>query len=698
MVGYVLLIVTAGLGRVWWSTEAWLLLAGLATAAVLAAAPVRFPTRDRPAWLSLALAAVMFTVADAVFSVGAARPVRVVDVLYAPAAALVLFALYRMDRQLTRAAGYLDAAVLAAGLAVLIVAVFTMRTPQADADNLILLYPLAGVVILALTIRLICRVRTQASWLMLAAAVWLLASSFVPALFGYPMSATLLQILHIGMLGCWGLAAQLPPPEKLGAVEAVDRRPPIWLFAVVVLLAPAALLIGSGVDPDTREVVLAVACAGAGLYVVARLGSLARAGTTDPVTGLMFMPVLLIDARAQLAAGKEPTLYLMDLEQFHVVNESGGRPTGDRVLRQIGQELSQAAGDAQVARGSLYRFAVLAELPSADGDAARLADRMSAAVTRPVTVDGQRLDLTCSVGYATAASADVDDLIVNSEAALQAAKSAGPGTRIAYHQGLREADLERAALIADLRVAIGAGQLLLEYQPIVALDDGLIEGFEALVRWQHPRLGRLGPDCFVDLAESAGLIGDLGAWVLHQGIAGTAALNAAARRPIFVDINVSAAQFGPRLAKDLCQGLADHAVNASLIVLELTETMLIPDRHWLAGELTALKELGVRVAIDDFGTGHSSLARLKQLPIDLIKIDRMFVDGLTPGGPAQMISGILQIAASLNVDAVAEGIEQTSERDLLAKLGCRLGQGYLYSKPVALAQAKDLIQAGPIIE
>jgi EAL domain-containing protein (putative c-di-GMP-specific phosphodiesterase class I) len=185
--------------------------------------------------------------------------------------------------------------------------------------------------------------------------------------------------------------------------------------------------------------------------------------------------------------------------------------------------------------------------------------------------------------------------------------------------------------------------------------------------------------------------------VLREGVAGAAALNAAAGRPVFVDINVSAGQFGPLLARDLRQALADNVIAPPLVVLELTETMLVPDRHWLAGELAELKATGVRVAIDDFGTGHSSLARLKDLPIDLIKIDRMFVDGLTPGGPAQMIKGILQIAASLDVDVVAEGIERASERDLLCKLGCRLGQGYLYSRPVGLAQAQVLLQTGPLI-
>ena len=257
--------------------------------------------------------------------------------------------------------------------------------------------------------------------------------------------------------------------------------------------------------------------------------------------------------------------------------------------------------------------------------------------------------------------------------------------------------MQRAMLIADLREAIGGGQLLLEYQPIVVLADGLIAGFEALVRWQHPRLGRLGPDRFVHLAESEGLIGDLGAWVLSKGVAGAVTLNTAAGRPVFVDINVSPAQFGPRLTQELRQALTGSAIDPAMFVLEVTETILVPDRQWLAGELGGLKATGARVAVDDFGTGHSSLARLRDLPIDIIKIDKMVVSGLTPGAPAELIAGILQIAASLDMDVVAEGIEQTSERDLLAELGCRLRQGYLYSRPIGLAQAQDMILAGPLI-
>jgi predicted signal transduction protein with EAL and GGDEF domain len=433
-----------------------------------------------------------------------------------------------------------------------------------------------------------------------------------------------------------------------------------------------------------------------GLFVVARLWAAARATPTDPVTGLTVLPVLLADARAQLAAGKAPTLFLIELDQFHVVREAVGQRGAEDVLRRVGQRVFRGAGDARVARGPLGRFAVLADLPVAEGAGDRLAAGLTATVASPMIVDGRRVHLACSLGYATAATGDVDDLIVNTEAALHAARNAGPGARIAYDRGLREAGLERAMLIADLREAIGGGQLLLEYQPIVALADGLIVGLEALVRWQHPRLGRLGPDRFVHLAESEGLIADLGAWVLRQAVAGATTLNTAADRPVFVDINVSPAQFGPRLTQDLRQALTDHAVDPAMIVLEVTETILVPDRHWLARELRGLKATGARVAVDDFGTGYSSLARLRALPIDIIKIDKMFVTGLMPGAPAQMIAGILQIAASLDADVVAEGIERASERDLLAELGCRLGQGYFYSPSIGLAQAQAMILAGPI--
>lgn len=695
LAGYLALVLAAGLGRLLWPTGAWLLLVGLATAVAVAAGPVRFPPRDLRAHLLLAASSVVFTVDDLI-SAPQAPPVRLVDVLYAPAYALLIVALYRLNRQLSGSSSYLDAAVMATGLVVLLIAVLAGPASRTDPDKLTLLYPLAGLVILTMSVRLLRPLRTGQSWLMVAAAIWLLASGILPA-FVDPADGFVLETLRVGMLACWGLAALFPPPGQLATVAAFDRGPPVWLFALVVLLVPVALLIHAVVNPDTREAVLALACAAAGVFVVTRLGEAARERTTDPVTGMIVIPVLLINARKQLAAGKAPTLFLVDLQKFHLVTESVGRLGGDQVLRQAGQRLSQAAGDAEVARDRLERFAVLADLPAADGATDQLAGELTAAVARPVTVDGQRVHLTCILGYATAGSADVDELLINAEAALHAANIAGPGARIAYDQGLREADLERARLTAGLPEAIDTGQLLLEYQPIVVLADGVIAGFEALVRWQHPELGRLGPNRFVHLAESAGLIGDLGAWVLSQGVAGAAALNTAADRPVFVDINVSAGQFGPRLARDLRSALTDSGVDPPLIVLELTETMLISNRQHLADELAQLKTTGVRVAIDDFGTGHSSLARLKQLPIDVIKIDRMFVDGLTPGGPAQMITGILQIATSLHVDVVAEGIEQTTERDVLATLGCRLGQGYLYSRPVGLDQAQALLQAGPII-
>ena len=255
---YVLLIVVAGLGRLWWATEAWLLLVGLATAAALVAvATRRIPFKDPLTCLLLAASALVFTAADAIFSAQKLPPVHPVDVVFVPAYALAVVALYRLNRLADREAGYLDTAVLAAGLTVLLVAALDKGAPSAGADSLVLLYPLAGLVVLTLSVRLMMCYRTPASWLMLAAAVWLLAGGFVPALFGYPVSALLLETLHMGTMACWGLAALWRPmPALPGAVDAVDRRPPVWLFALVVLLPPVALLIRAGMRLTRQRVIL----------------------------------------------------------------------------------------------------------------------------------------------------------------------------------------------------------------------------------------------------------------------------------------------------------------------------------------------------------------------------------------------------------------------------------------------------------
>jgi GGDEF domain-containing protein len=590
MVGYVVVAVAAGLMRSWWPIGALLLL-GLVTAVVLAAAPRLYPAKDAAAWLAMAASAVVFTAADVINTPWAAPPARPASFLYVPAYLLNALALVRLTRHTGRSGGFWDVSVLATGLVVLLIPVLAVQVTQADTTILAWLYPLADLVLLALAVRLARASPSPSSWLLIAAAVWLLASGFLVVGVGYASGAWLLPTLHAGFLACLGLAA-LWPAQLAPAAYKPYRDPPVWLFALVVLLVPAALLIQAVIDGDAPEDVLAVACAAAGWFVVARLVSVARATARDPVTGLVMRTVLWAKAREMLAAGRTPTLFLVEMHQFHAVCETVGHRESIEVLRRITQRLVRTAGDALVARSSSGGFSALADLPATGGGADQLAAGLMAAVASPLTVEGKRLQIPCSLGYATAdASGDFDDLLVNTEIALHAATDARANTLIAYDPRLRTAELESANLTAELREAIDAGQLLLEYQPIVVLADGVIAGFEALVRWQHPRLGRLGPDRFVPLAESSGLIGVLGAWV-----------------------------------------------------------------------------------------------------------DKMFVTALRPGGPAQMVSGILQIADSLGLDVVAEGIERTSERDLLAKLGCRLGQGYLYSRPVELAQARAMVLAGSIIK
>ena len=697
MAGYLVVVVAAGLVSSWSPTGAVLSL-GLATAVVLASVPRLYPAEDAAAWFAMATSAMVFTMADVIDVPWTAPTLRPFDLLYIPAYILNALALRRLTRHTGSSGDFWDVSVLAGGLVVLLVPVLAAQVDRVGTATLAWLYPLAALVLLALSVRLARVSPSPSSWLLTAAAGWLLASGFLMTGIGRTTDAWLIQTLHAGFLACWGLAA-LWPAQRATATYEPCPDPPVWLFTLAVLLVPAALLTRAVIDREPSEGVLAIACAVAGWFVVARLVSVTRATARDPATGLVMRTVLWAKAREMLAAGKTPTLFLMEMHQFHTVCETVGHRESDEVLRRITERLVGTAGDALVARSSSGGFSALADLPVADGAADQLAAGLIGAVATPLPIGGRRLQIPCSLGYATAdASGDFNDLLVNTEIALHAATEARASTSIAYQPRLRAAELESAVLTADLREAIDAGQLLLEYQPIVVLADGVIEGFEALARWQHPRLGRLGPDRFVPLAESSGLIGDLGAWVLRQAIAGAAALNTATARPVFVHVNVSAEQFGPYLAPDLRRALARCGVDPALVVLEVTETVLVPDRQWLAGELRDLKATGVRVALDDFGTGYSSLARLKDLPIDGIKIDKMFVTALGPGRPARMVSGILQIADSLKLDVVAEGIERTSQRDLLAKLGCRLGQGYFYSQPVGLAQAEAMILAGPIIK
>jgi predicted signal transduction protein with EAL and GGDEF domain len=345
-------------------------------------------------------------------------------------------------------------------------------------------------------------------------------------------------------------------------------------------------------------------------------------------------------------------------------------------------------------------FAVL--LPSVPDERAALAvaERMADALGTDVEVEGRRLAVRASVGVALDDGAgSVDDLLRNADIAMYGAKEQGGGAVWVFEPGLHERAMDRLELSADLPHAIMRGELELDYQPIVTLADGGIAGVEALVRWAHPTRGRLSPLHFISLAEETGAIGALGLWVLLQACGDVRALQeATGRGDLYVSVNVSTKQLHDRTFPDaVADVLAQTGLPARALVLELTESLLVHDRDAIITQLRRLKDLGLRLAVDDFGTGYSVLSYLQEFPVDVLKIDKSFVDDIhRQPDKAKLVEGIVGLSESLRLEVVAEGIELDEQAERLRAIRSPLGQGYLFSRPVPVAdiEAQLLSAAG----
>jgi len=277
-------------------------------------------------------------------------------------------------------------------------------------------------------------------------------------------------------------------------------------------------------------------------------------------------------------------------------------------------------------------------------------------------------------------------LLRHADLALYLAKGAGKATWQRYRSDLHTAMVERLALRTSLLEAIDAQQFVLQYQPIADVRTQAVVGVEALVRWQHPERGLLGPHHFIDLAEESGAIVALGAWVLRESLRQFAEWQAAdPPTPLrYVSVNVSARQFRTAgFVDQVRQALADTGVAAGRLLLEITESLVLHDADQVWTDLRALRELGVRIAIDDFGTGYSSLSYPRQMPVDVLKIDKSFIDDI-PAGVQQraLVDAIVTLARNLDLTVVAEGIEEGGQRELLERMGCPYGQGYLFARPM----------------
>ena len=431
-----------------------------------------------------------------------------------------------------------------------------------------------------------------------------------------------------------------------------------------------------------------------------------RQATLDALTGLPNREVFVNVAQNAITRatrqGRLAAVIVTELDDFKRVNNTMGHGAGDELLIAAGRRLHDAVRQTHsardhdgpdprdvpgwgVARLGGDEFAVYVDAAD-DAEVDRVVGAIMGGFTEPFTLSRGAISVTSSIGVSTVNEpADAQELLRQADLAVYVAKDAGKGRSMRYESSLHTVVVDRLRLRADLEQAVANGDFVLDFQPIVALGTGRTAGFEALVRWRHPVRGLLSPGLFIDLAEESGLIVPLGAWVLRHAIAAAAGWQ---RSPSnahpYVSVNVSVRQFrAPGFVEQVRQELARSGVPPSSLVLEITESLLVSDGG-VDEILSTLRGDGVRIAIDDFGTGFSSLSYLRRLPVDLIKLDKSFVDAVTSSKEQHaIITAINQLARALNLDVVAEGIETLEELDVVTAVGCGFGQGYLLSRPLS---------------
>jgi diguanylate cyclase (GGDEF)-like protein/PAS domain S-box-containing protein len=495
------------------------------------------------------------------------------------------------------------------------------------------------------------------------------------------------------------LALQVPngpgaPGRPCWAIPVLDSRQG-QLNGVLAVYPPAS----AARDPHTREVLRTAArLTSVGLDRDAARTRLTHQASHDPLTGLPNRMLFLDRCAHALKLADHGDGYVvvlfMDLDRFKVINDSLGHDAGDRLLVMVGERLRAAVRPSDtIARFGGDEFTILCEQVRTPDEARSLADRILALFAAPFHLDGREVFETASVGIALGrAPQRPEDLVQHADAAMYYAKASG-GNRFEFFDAqLRRSAQERLASYAALRRAVDGSEFEPHYQPTYSLADGAPVGMEALARWRHPERGLLRPDAFIELAEETGLIIPLGEQILRTALHELPPADSAASRPLRVSVNLSARQLTqPGLADRVACALEEAGVAPARLSLEITESLLLTDSAAMQDVIAQLKRIGVDLSLDDFGTGHSSMDYLKFLPVDEVKIERRFVAGLlTDHRDRAIVSAITQLAHDLGLRVVAEGVETAEQAARLRELGCDVGQGYYFGRPMPLP---DLLRA-----
>lgn len=412
----------------------------------------------------------------------------------------------------------------------------------------------------------------------------------------------------------------------------------------------------------------------------------------DPLTGLANRALFSDRVQHALSHRGRPGVsplgvLFIDLDDFKTVNDSLGHATGDQLLKAVASRLEGALRLSDTAaRLGGDEFAVLVEDMDDVNSAERVAERVIEAIDRPFQLQGREIAIRPSIGIAITEDrqTSVDELLRNADLAMYMAKRGGKNRYAMYEPRMHVAALGRLQMKADLERALEDERLVIHYQPIVDLRSSRITGCEALVRWDHPERGFVPPSEFIPVAEETGLINHLGRWVVHEACAQVAAWCGEGLAKISLTVNLSGRQLhDPALVMDVTRSLTESGLEPARLTLEITESALMTDIGASIDMLHALKSLGVRLAIDDFGTGYSSLSYLQRFPLDILKIDRSFINGMERGADeAALAQAVIKLGQTLRLETIAEGIENHQQRRALLAAGCQLGQGYLFSRPV----------------